>query len=135
MPFLKNFVRALAVGTAIAAATVSGVQAQGTQQPLKILVGFAPGGTLDGLCHQGTGAIDIKNIGLQLHRLSCGVQGLNQRWKKFLTALQQTIGRLPSNRRRHRRGGVIEHVIGSQDRPGKIVPTPASSCTAPGSFG
>jgi tripartite-type tricarboxylate transporter receptor subunit TctC len=49
MPFLKNFVRALAVGTAIAAATVSGVQAQGTQQPLKILVGFAPGGTLDAI--------------------------------------------------------------------------------------
>ncbi len=49
MKSLKNFVRTVAIGVAFAAAILPGAQAQGTQQPYKILVGFAPGGTLDAI--------------------------------------------------------------------------------------
>ena len=50
MKHLKNFVRSLAAGVAIAAVIAPGVQAQSAQQqPYKLLVGFAPGGTLDSI--------------------------------------------------------------------------------------
>jgi tripartite-type tricarboxylate transporter receptor subunit TctC len=48
MKSLGNLVRALVCGAAIAAAVVTGAQAQ-SSQPYKILVGFAPGGTLDAI--------------------------------------------------------------------------------------
>lgn len=41
--------RTLVSGAAVAAALVSGAQAQVTQQPYRLLVGFAPGGTLDSI--------------------------------------------------------------------------------------
>jgi tripartite-type tricarboxylate transporter receptor subunit TctC len=47
MKSFKQFALSLFIGAAFAAAVVPETQAQGTQQPYKILVGFAPGGTLD----------------------------------------------------------------------------------------
>jgi tripartite-type tricarboxylate transporter receptor subunit TctC len=49
MKSLKNLARVLVIGAAVAATLVPGAQAQVTQQPYKILVGFAPGGTLDSI--------------------------------------------------------------------------------------
>lgn len=46
-PFM-NLARGLVLGAALAAALVPGAQAQGSQ-PARILVGFAPGGTLDSI--------------------------------------------------------------------------------------
>jgi tripartite-type tricarboxylate transporter receptor subunit TctC len=47
MKSFKQFALSLFIGAAFAAAVVPETHAQGTQQPYKILVGFAPGGTLD----------------------------------------------------------------------------------------
>ncbi len=49
MKSLKNLARALVIGAAMGAALVPGAQAQVAQQTYKILVGFAPGGTLDSI--------------------------------------------------------------------------------------
>lgn len=48
MKSLMNLARVLVTGAAVAAVLVPGAQAQGTQT-YKILVGFAPGGTLDAI--------------------------------------------------------------------------------------